>query len=551
MSTSRISTSTSRDPISYILENNDISIADANYMSLYGATASADLTHDASMAEGKLSMYNLNNMANGSGEREMESVSRNKKSDGIMKGSYTQLNDNKATIDDDTASGITHQSYDEALYELKFRRKSTMENIGKSPIGCALFNMLAGCGVVGLPVTYRYCGLTTGITMMIVVAILSVYTLRLQVQTGKKVKCQDYERLVSKCFGVYGYYFISFSILIFDIGACLTYTIILGNSAKDVMSYLFDDNSVDDTDDGDQFWKSNRGRQIVIATIYTCMILPFCLGKNFEFIEKVSALAIFVVVLMIDVVMTEYYQEHRYNQNNITIEYWITDDYIAILAALGTISFAFIQHDLAFLVYKTLKNNTLKRYTILAFLGMAIQCILCVTMAVYGYLSFGENTNDDILTNYDIDNLFVLIVRIFYTFRMAFVFPTAFYVVRHICYAIIFRGYETYEHATRKKQIIFTIIPWSVFLTTGLFLDDLGFVMSLAGLLSALNIAFVLPCLCHLKVGTKYSIYFWTAPKGQKCAAFIDTFPSLILIVFGIIAGVTGSIGLVYEYVMA
>lgn len=369
---------------------------------------------------------------------------------------------------------------------------------------------------------------------MVIVAILSVYTLRLQVDTGKKVKCVDYEKLVSKCFGVYGYYFISFSILIFDIGACLTYTIILGNSAKDVMDFMFGG-----------FWGGTAGRQIVLATIYTCMILPFCLGKNFEFIEKVSALAIFVVVMMLAVVVAQYYADYR--NDDVKITPWISDDYIAILSALGTISFAFIQHDLAFLVYKTLKNNTLQRYTILAFLGMIIQCILCVVMAVYGYLSFGENTNDDILTNYSIENKFVLVVRIFYTFRMAFVFPTAFYVVRHICYAIVFRGMETFEFASRSKQIVFTLIPWTAFLVTGLFVDDLGFVMALAGLLSALNIAFVLPCLCHLKVGTKYSVYFWRAPKGEKCAAFIDTFPCVILIVFGVIAGTTGSIGLVYE----
>ena len=214
--------------------------------------------------------------------------------------------------------------------------------------------MLAGCGVVGLPITYKNSGLFTGITMMIIVAILSVYTLRLQVQTGKKVKCEDYERLVSKCFGVYGYYLISFSILIFDIGACLTYTIILGNSARDVMDYLFGG-----------FWGSFESRQIVVAAIYICLILPFCLGKNFEFIEKVSALAIFVVVIMLIVVVTQYYETYRFEDNAITP--WIANDYIDILAALGTISFAFIQHDLAFLVYKTLKNNTLRRYTFLVY----------------------------------------------------------------------------------------------------------------------------------------------------------------------------------------
>lgn len=244
------------------------------------------------------------------------------------------------------------------------------------------------------------------------------------------------------------------------------------------------------------------------------------------------------------VVIHEYYDDELYPEQ---ITYWISNEYIDILAALGTISFAFIQHDLAFLVYKTLRNNTLQRYTILATLGMTIQCLLCTVMAVYGYLSFGNGTNDDILTNYPIGNRLVLGIRILYTFRMAFVFPTAFYVVRHIGYAIVYRGKGTFEHATRSRQIVFTLIPWTVFLAIGLFVDDLGFVMSLAGLLSALNIAFVLPSLCHLKLGTEYSISFWKAKKGEKCKAFMDTFPCLLLIVFGIIAGVTGSIGLVVD----
>ena len=494
---------------------------DANYLSMYGAmeNSTAGQSIEAAYAgnENALSVYNLNE------HDSFNSIG------GMKRTSLFEQEDLATTI-------RTYQSVEDTLFELFYRRKSSVHGThstqGQSPIYRAIFNMLAGAGVIGLPVTYRNSGLGMGICMMVIVAILSVYTLRLLIQTGKKVKCEDYERLVSHCFGVWGYYFISFSILIFDIGACLTYTIILGNSARDVMSYLFGG-----------FWGTFRSRQIVICLIYICLILPFCLGKNFEFIEKVSALAIFVVVLMIFVVIYEYFDEYQFDKN-VDVTPWISNDYIQIVAALGTISFAFIQHDLAFLVYKTLKNNTLRRYTILSILGMTIQCILCSIMAIFGYLSFGSETNDDILTNYAIGNVLVLGVRILYTFRMAFVFPTAFYVVRHILYAIIFRGMETYEHASRQKQIIFTLIPWSLFLCVGLFVDDLGFVMSFAGLLSALNIAFVLPSLCHLKVGTKHSIAFWMAPKGERCNAFCETFPSLILILFGILVGVTGSIGL-------
>eukprot|EP01083_Nonionella_stella_P203025 741133_1 len=72
------------------------------------------------------------------------------------------------------------------------------EGDGKSPIYTAIFNMLAGCGIVGLPVTYKNSGLILGIILMIFVAIISVYTLRLLVKVGKKVDVEDYERLMEK-----------------------------------------------------------------------------------------------------------------------------------------------------------------------------------------------------------------------------------------------------------------------------------------------------------------------------------------------------------------
>ncbi len=53
---------------------------------------------------------------------------------------------------------------------------------GKSPIYTAIFNMLAGCGIVGLPVTYKNSGIIFGIVLMIFVAIISVYTLRMLVK---------------------------------------------------------------------------------------------------------------------------------------------------------------------------------------------------------------------------------------------------------------------------------------------------------------------------------------------------------------------------------
>merc|ERR1711971_1285655 len=95
----------------------------------------------------------------------------------------------------------------------------------------AIFNMLAGCGIVGLPITYAHAGLAVGVALMGLVAALSVYTLRMLIRVGKALRVEDYERLTQRCFGMGGYYVLAVAILLFDVGACLTYSIILGDSA--------------------------------------------------------------------------------------------------------------------------------------------------------------------------------------------------------------------------------------------------------------------------------------------------------------------------------
>ena len=211
----------------------------------------------------------------------------------------------------------------------KIRRLSVItEGDGSSPIYSAIFNMLAGCGIVGLPVTYKHSGLILGISLMIFVAFISVYTLRLLVKTGKHVGVEDYERLTEKCFGMKGYYFLAITILLFDIGACLTYSIILGDSAHAVMKHLFN-------------WNDPEDRKLVIIGAYILLILPFCLGKSHDFIEKISACAIGAVAIMIGVVC--YYYFHQYRHQEVSGIVLFNDNSQQLLSALGTISFAFVK----------------------------------------------------------------------------------------------------------------------------------------------------------------------------------------------------------------
>eukprot|EP00483_Globobulimina_turgida_P007776 UN07791 len=216
---------------------------------------------------------------------------------------------------------------------------------------------------------------------------------------------------------------------------------------------------------------------MLIIASYILFLFPFSIGKDFRFIEKISAFAILSIVFMIGVVTYEYWHTFRFNYEHVDL---FSDSVTDIVQAFGTIAFAFSQQDQTFLVYKTLINPTTNRFTILASWAMGIQFCLCVTVGVFGYLSFGNDVDDDILDNYDKNNHLVLFTRVLYVFTMVFIFPTAFYVVRHIAYSCVFyTQVETYEKATVFWRLVFTISLLAFFCVLSLFIPDLGMVMTL------------------------------------------------------------------------
>ena len=322
------------------------------------------------------------------------------------------------------------------------------------------------------------------------------------------------------------------SILLFDVGQCLTYSIVLGSSAHDVFKQVINNQDSIFLD-----------KSVLLILSYVFFIFPFSIGKDFRFIEKISAFAIFSIVFMIGVVTAEYWYFVYPNHPQPKVDLF-SDSITDIVQAFGAIAFAFSQQDQTFLVYKTLYNPTTNRFTILAGIAMGIQFILCTTIGIFGYLSFGSEVKDVILENYSHSNNLILGTRILYVFTMVFIFPTAFYVVRHIFYSMVFyHSTETYEKATVFWRLVFTTGLLTFFCVVSIFVDDLGLVMTLTGLIAVVNITFILPCWIHLKL-TEYPILFWRAESGQKCAAIIDTWPSVFLLIFGVFSCVVGIVGL-------
>lgn len=110
-------------------------------------------------------------------------------------------------------------------------------------------------------------------------------------------------------------------------------------------------------------------------------------------------------------------------------------DINGIPSALGIIAYCFACHDTAFRYYNTLFNPTRTRWISLILLSMGSAMGLSLLLSVPAYLTFGNNVEGNVLNNYSINDISIIIVRIVYVIAMALTYPTGFFVVRHIVYA--------------------------------------------------------------------------------------------------------------------
>jgi len=413
-----------------------------------------------------------------------------------------------------------------------------IQHPGKSPIKSVLWNMLnqiIGTGILGIPYIYKSTGIIGSIIIMLIFGLISVYTLNLIIYCGKRINVYNYETLLEKCFGLKGYILSSFCIAILNIGGMLTNLIIIGDATIKVLSIWGFDTLID--------------RQIILLGLSIFIILPFCLFRDLSSLEKAGAVKIVAITVIIIVIFLEFFNslsmENKtgYNEDNITL--YISLE--SIPSAVGILAFSFVCHDSSFLLFNTLSNPTPKRFFKLSFLGIFIAITFTLFLSIPSYLTFGNNVDFNILNNYNIYNPLIIAIRIIYVFTMTLTFPGSFFLVRHILYGwfqklycVYSRNYNnnfmpfTVQTAPLFHHLLFTLSIFIIIVSISLFVDDLGIVMSVIGSISSVNLAFVFPSLCYMKIVLKSEKLCVYRIMLNLLAPLLITITGILIAIYGV-----------------
>jgi sodium-coupled neutral amino acid transporter 11 len=386
------------------------------------------------------------------------------------------------------------------------------------------FAGIVGAGIMGLPFALQEAGFVTGLLLLLAVALVTDYSLRLLARLSTAHLASSYQDLVLRAFGTPGFVLVEFAQFAFAFGALVAYMLIIKDTASLVVRDLLG---------LDQGWDPD----LMLAGVASVVVLPICFLKTMASLSMFSTASMVGVLVMVVVVVVE--RTRVTVPSTMTVEEQYLEPHPNWLAAIGGFAFAFVcQHQLL-LVVNSLDNASQPRIATVVHSSLGVALFLSATMAIAGYTIFFEFTDGDILKAFEeapiqaaggVDSviLAVTVARVCLTLNMALTYPAELMVCRHVIETAITKVWrhrfwknngapvfdvEERERVTAAFEELrggWTDTVLHVTLTVGLFgtslglallVNDLGIVQELVGSVSAVLLAFVIPAAVHLKLG--------------------------------------------------
>ncbi|KAL5288031.1 SLC38A11 family protein [Megaselia abdita] len=390
-------------------------------------------------------------------------------------------------------------------------------------------NAIIGSGVIGIPYALHRAGFGLGFLLLILVAVVTDYSLILMIKCGHLCGRFSYPGIMEAAYGKYGYYLLSLLQFMYPLLAMISYNVVVGDTLSKVL-VRFTPN-----------WESSMPsvRMGVVLFVTVSIVIPLCLYKNLSRLARVSFLSLSCIVIILFTVIIKYLTgDYKVPYTN---EAW-RFAYFDIIPALGIMAFAFMCHHNTFLMYQSIECPSLEKWEKVTKVSVGFATVVSVLFGIFGYATFREFSQGDLLENYCWDDDLMNLSRILFSISILLTFPIECFASREIVKTIYHRYIlkEQFEFTQEKDvklekgldndtstNIITLAIVFLAFVISPL-TECLGPILELNGLLTAIPLAYLLPGLAYIQM----------APYPLKSR---EKLPALGLVVFGSIITFVGA----------
>ncbi|KAJ1304498.1 hypothetical protein OPQ81_005644 [Rhizoctonia solani] len=357
----------------------------------------------------------------------------------------------------------------------------------------SMFNMansILGAGIIGLPYAVSQAGFVTGIILLVILAGVTDWTIRLIVRNAKLSGRTSYIDIMGHCYGSSGRAAVSFFQFAFAFGGMCAFGIIIGDTIPHVIRSIFPTLSTVPV----LSIFTHRNFIVVLCTV--CISYPLSLYRSIASLAKAST---FALVGMLTIVGTVLFEEGRVSPDlkgsqAPSIKYSFIQP--QIFQAIGVISFAFVCHHNSLLIYGSMRTPTMDRFDRVTHVAAGVSLIACLTMAIPAFLVFTDRTQGNVLNNFPQNDVVINIARFCFGANMVTTTPMELMVCREVIEEYFF-AHEAFD---QTRHVLFTTSILFSSMVVALLTCDLGVMLEITGGASATALAFVFPALCYIKL---------------------------------------------------
>ncbi|XP_012278789.1 putative sodium-coupled neutral amino acid transporter 11 [Orussus abietinus] len=401
------------------------------------------------------------------------------------------------------------------------------EDSGKfSSLPLASFNFInsiIGSGVIGIPYALHQAGFGLGLGLLVLVALLTDYSLILMVRSGHLCGEMSYQGLMRASFGRAGFYILTTLQFVYPFVAMVSYNVVVGDTVTKVLVRV---TGIEDTN-----ILAHRQTVVLLATL--CITIPLCLYRNVARLAKISFLSLVCVGFILVAIFARMGPVSAIVPSH--EDSWRFANFSGVVPAVGIMAFAFMCHHNTFLIYGSIERATQRKWDVVTHWSLLTSLAVAAAFGIAGYATFTAYVQGDLMENYCWDDDLMNLARLLFSGTILLTFPIECFVTREVILTAL-RGTADipsegrdagYVTGSDREYLVVTLSIVTVAYLVSMSTDCLGVVLELNGVLAAVPLAYVLPALCYLKL-----------EEGPWVSA--RKLPALGLLLAGVLAAAAG-----------
>lgn len=373
-----------------------------------------------------------------------------------------------------------------------------------------------GAGIMSIPSAFNTSGMIMAVFYLIVVTLLTVFSISLIIIAAERTGQHSYEALARTLFGRGGDILVAILMWLLCFGGAVGYMIAVGDIFERILSH----STVP------AYLQTSSGRRCIVSAVWLVFMLPLALPKQVNSLRYASALGVCFILLFVACVV---YHSAAYGlQNGVRKDLVMVRTGNSAISGLSTFIFSYLCHVNVNRVHVENTHRSVAKITKQSSISCAMCCTLYFLTGFFGYVEFGPALTGNILSRYDpYTSPIFFVVFIGLIVKLCAAFSLNMLACRTAVFQVLHWDVATMPY---WKHTLVSVPFATGALVLGLFVPDINIVFGLVGSLCGGFIGFVFPALFVMYVGDftirKVGIVFYLA-------TYFLLLSGVIAIVFG------------------